>query len=725
MIEQGLSTEQACARRRQYGPNQVHEPYQSPWIFRYLWHLKNPLVLILLIASFISALTGEITNFIIILAIVFLSVTLDFIQEYRSQSSLNHLLRKISIHSKVRRDGTPTLLSASEIVPGDVVLLCAGDLIPADGWVLQAHDFFINQALLTGESFPVEKHPAENYQSIEDVENSPNTVFMGSTVISGFASMLVQQTGNNTLIGKISDTQAWRAPANFFELGIRRFGFLILQLTFFMVMFVLLVGIVWHQHPWLTYFLFSVSLAVGLTPELLPMVTSITLARGAMRMAANQMIVKRLTSIEVLGSMDILCTDKTGTLTEATVRVETHINLRGQPSELPFQFGFLNSYFESGFKSSLDEAILQHTPLDVSKWKKIDEIAFDFEKKRVSVLLENAGSRWLIVKGAPDEILRLCSMATENDLDAEIPLDDTALLEAKRSYRALDSKGYRILGVALRRCQGDSSTAFIDEHQHFVFVGFIAFSDPPKLSSSNTLQALENLGITIKIITGDSELVTRNICTQLGLHEQGVLLGHEIDDIDDIALQAQVEHINLYCRMNPVQKTRIIHALKYKGHVVGYLGDGINDVPSIHAADVGMSVDLGVDAAKAAADMILLKHDLGVLEEAVIEGRRTFGNIMKYIMMSTSSNFGNMLSMAVAVTFLPFLPMLPTQILLNNILYDISEVAIPFDKVDDIDIEQPRGLDIQLIQRFMLTRWVPSVLCSISSPFMSCLRSSP
>jgi Mg2+-importing ATPase len=391
VIEEGLSTEQACAFKRQYGPNQVHKPYQSPWIFRYFWHFKNPLVLILLIASFISALTGEITNFIIILAIVFLSVTLDFIQEYRSQSSLNHLLKKISIHSKVRRDGVLRVLPASEIVPEDVVLLCAGDLIPADGWVLQAHDFFINQALLTGESFPVEKLPFVNYPPVEDVENSPNTVFMGSTVISGFASILIKQTGNNTLIGKISDTQTWRTQPNFFELGIRRFGFLILQLTFFMVMFVLLVGIVWHQHPWLTYFLFAVSLAVGLTPELLPMVTSITLAKGAMRMATNQMIVKSLTSIQVLGSMDVLCTDKTGTLTEATVHLESHINLYGQPSDLPFQFGFLNSYFESGFKSSLDEAILQHMPLDISEWKKLDEIAFDFEKNGFLSYLKKLG----------------------------------------------------------------------------------------------------------------------------------------------------------------------------------------------------------------------------------------------------------------------------------------------------------------------------------------------
>jgi Mg2+-importing ATPase len=310
-------------------------------------------------------------------------------------------------------------------------------------------------------------------------------------------------------------------------------------------------------------------------------------------------------------------------------------------------------------------------------------------------------------------------LAAEIDLEVEIPLDDAALLEAKNSYRVLESKGFRILGVAFRRCQDDVSTALIDEHEHFVFVGFIAFSDPPKLSAGKTLQALEKLGVTIKIITGDSELVTRNICTQLGFHEQGMLLGHEINNIDDFALQAQVEHINLFCRMSPVQKTRIIRALKYKGHVVGYLGDGINDVPSINAADVGMSVDLGVDSAKAAADMILLKHDLGILQEAVIEGRRTFGNIMKYIMMSTSSNFGNMLSMAAAVTFLPFLPMLPTQILLNNILYDISEVAIPFDKIDDIDIEQPRVLDIRLIQRFMLTMGpISSVFDIITFYFM-------
>lgn len=699
----GLSTKQAHAQKKRHGPNQIHKPYQLPWVLQYLWHFKNPLVLILLIASFASAATGEITNAIIILVIVFLSVTLDFVQEYRSQSILDHLLQKISIFATVRRDGVPTVLPASEIVPGDVILLKAGDLIPADGWLLRAHDFFINQAALTGESIPVEKHPSSNHPSIDDFENAPNAVFTGSSVISGFASMVVHQTGNNTVIGRMANAQAWRTPANSFELGIRRFGYLILQLTFFMVLFVLLVGIVWHQHPWLTYFLFAVALAVGLTPELLPMVTSITLARGAMRMAANQMIVKRISAIQDLGSMDVLCTDKTGTLTEASIRVETHINLHGQLSDLPLEFGFLNSFFSSGFKSSLDEAILQCAPFDVHEWKKIDEISFDFEKRRVSVLLEKSGYRWQVVKGAPDEVLSLCSYATENHLDSKIPLNDDVLQTAKNTYHALEVKGFRVLGVGLRRWHSAASDSVNDKHADFIFLGFIAFSDPPKLSAGGTLQALENLGINIKIITGDSELVTRNICEQLGLREHGMLLGQEMKDIDDIALLARVEHVNLYCRMSPVQKNRIIHALKNKGHVVGYLGDGINDVPSIQTADVGLSVDSGVDAAKAAADMILLKHDLGVLHDAVIEGRRTFGNIMKYIMMSTSSNFGNMLSMAVAVTFLPFLPMLPTQILLNNILYDISEVAIPFDKVDQQDIEKPRVLNIQLIQGFMLT----------------------
>ena len=431
------------------------------------------------------------------------------------------------------------------------------------------------------------------------------------------------------------------------------------------------------------------------------MVVSVTLARGALRMAKQQMIVKRLAAIQDLGAMDVLCTDKTGTLTEARIRMERHVDAQGVSSERVLELAYLNSFFESGLKNPLDEAILNHSGIDTGVWKKIDEVPFDFERRCVSVLLDNGQMRWLIVKGAPDEILGLCTHIEADAVALEAPLNEAAREAARERFRALEQEGFRVLAIAWRQVAQDHPHAVVSDESELVLAGFAAFLDPPKESAASALDALRNVGIAIKIVTGDSDLVTRHVCAELKIPVTGMLTGKEIALLDDHALAARAEAVNLFCRVNPAEKNRVILALKARGHVVGYLGDGINDAPSLHSADVGLSVDSAVDVAKEAADMILLKPDLHLLHAGVQEGRRTFGNIMKYILMGTSSNFGNMFSMAGASLFLPFLPMLPTQILLNNILYDISEVPIPLDEVDAEDILRPRALDLDFIRNFM------------------------
>ena len=583
-------------------------------------------------------------------------------------------------------------------------------MIPADGRVLEADDLFVKQALLTGEPYPVEKRPGALAADATDLQDAANALFMGTTVISGSARMRVVKTGTGTAIGAIADSLTRQPPPTAFEIGTQRFGMLIMRLTVLLVLFVLLVNAFMHK-PWLDSFLFAVALAVGLTPELLPMVVSVTLSRGAQLMARKRVIVKRLAAIQNLGSMDILCTDKTGTLTEAKIKLEQHVDPQGHPSERVLELAYLNSFFETGLKSPLDEAILAHENVDVSAWKKIDEVPFDFERRRVSVLLDKGNGRLLVVKGASEEIIGLCTHYEEQGNEASIPLDPAARKRIHALHVALERDGFRVLGIAWRAVPPDHPHAVVGDETELVFAGLAGFLDPPKESAGAALAALKESGVTVKIVTGDSELVTQHVCAQLNIPVTGVLTGKEIAEMDDWALRARVETANLFCRVNPSQKDRVILALKARGHVVGYLGDGINDAPSLHSADVGLSVDSAVDVAKEAADMILLDQDLHVLHDGVLEGRRTFGNILKYIMMGTSSNFGNMFSMAGAALFLPFLPMLPTQILLNNFLYDLSEVPIPLDQVDSEELRTPRVLDMNFIRNFML------VIGPISSVF--------
>lgn len=731
----GLSQAEAEARLRRYGPNVFRERQERSLLVQYLSRFRNPLVLILLAASAVSAFTGEVANFLIIACIVLLSVTLDFVQEYRANAAAEKLRQSVSVRAVVLREGQSREVAVSEVVPGDIVLLAAGDLIPADGLVLEARDFFVKQALLTGEAYPVEKRPgvasappvAASAPAAPapasgpvvaplaaaggggDLQDAGNAVFMGTSVISGSARVRVLRTGAETAIGEIADSVSRPSAPTAFELGTRRFGMLIMRLTVLLVMFVLLVNAFFHK-PWLESFLFAVALAVGLTPELLPMVVSVTLSRGALRMAKKEMIVKRLSAIQDLGSMDVLCTDKTGTLTEAKIRLERHVDAAGRPSDRVLELAYFNSYFETGLKSPLDEAILAHGRIGIGAWTKIDEVPFDFERRRVSVLIDDGTRRWLVVKGAPDEIVGLCAHYEAREAGAEEkedaapqrPLDDAARVAIHAQYAGLESEGFRALGIAWREVPRDHPHAVVDDESELVLAGFAAFLDPPKASAGAALEGLRQLGVAIKIVTGDSELVTRHLCAELKIPVSGLLTGKEIAQLDDHALRARVGKANLFCRVNPAQKNRVIQALRARGHVVGYLGDGINDAPSLHSADIGLSVDSAVDVAKEAADMILLKPDLHVLQDGVVEGRRTFGNITKYIMMGTSSNFGNMFSMAGAALFLPFLPMLPTQILLNNILYDVSEIPIPLDEVDADEVRRPRVLDLDFIRNFML-----------------------
>jgi P-type Mg2+ transporter len=706
----GLSSTEAAARLLRYGANTLDSRRNYSFLLKVLSRFRNPLVLILLVAAVISGFTGDIASLVIISTMVLLSVLLDSVQEYRAEQAAEQLKVSVALKEQVLRDAREITVRADQLVPGDVVLLAAGDMVPADGRLLEARDFFVNEGLLTGESYPTEKHVVAEGTANVDVAQAANAAFMGTSVVSGSAKLVLCATGNATQLGEISATLRQTPPPAALERGVYDFGILIVRLTILLVLFVLLVNTLFHR-PLLESFLFALALAVGLTPELLPMIVSVTLARGAMRMAKQKVIVKRLAAIHDLGSMDVLCTDKTGTLTEAKIALIRHITLSGADSERVLELAWLNSHFETGLRSPLDAAILEHTSSIPAGWTKIDEVPFDFERRRVSVLLEHEERRILIVKGAPEDVLKLSSryeLSGENDTQ---PFDAAALARANTQFNTLCKEGFRVLGIAWREEPASQTHVVVSDEHDFVFAGYAAFLDPPKASAGAAIAALERSGVGIKIITGDNERVTQYVCTQLGIPVEGLLTGTELVALSEEALSARIEGTNLFCRVNPSQKNRIILALKRRGHVVGYLGDGINDAPSLHTADVGISVDGAVDVAKDAADIILLEHDLEVVERGVREGRRTFGNIMKYIMMGTSSNFGNMFSMAGASLILPFLPMLPIQVLLNNFLYDLSEVPIPMDEVDDELLAQPRHWDIKFIRNFML------VLGSVSSVF--------
>jgi Mg2+-importing ATPase len=695
----GLSAREAAARLHRDGPNQLQAPTRAGLLRDIARRLGNPLILVLLCASSISAFTGDLVSFVFVAVIVLMSIALDMAQEHRAGRAMEALRNTVALRVRARRGGRPQTLLASRLVAGDVVDLSAGDLVPADGRVLSASHFFVNQASLTGEAWPVEKHPLEGDADGQEALARAQAVFMGSSVVAGSAQMLVCATGGRTAYGRVAGALREPALPTAFERGTHRFSILLARMTVALVLFVLLAHAL-HQRALLESFLFAVALAVGLAPELLPMIVSVTLARGSLRMARRHVIVKRLSAVHDLGAMDVLCTDKTGTLTEARQTIERVLDPEGHEDSSVFELAWLNSHFESGLKSSLDEAILAHGSVDPSRWRKLDEVAFDFERRRVSVLLQRDEERLLIVKGAPEDILRL---STEVDSPAGVrALDDAGRQRIAALFARQSAAGLRLLAVARRRIPGDTDKASAADEHDFAFAGFVAFVDPPKSTTPAALASLAEHGIALKIVTGDNEAVTRHLCGLLGIAVYGVLNGPDIAAMDDAALRAAAARANLFCRATPEQKSRIVRALQADGRVVGYLGDGINDGPPLHVADVGISVDSGAEVAKQAADLVLVEHDLAVLRDGVREGRRTMANVEKYVLMATSSNLGNMVSMAVAALFLPFLPMLPVQILLNNLLYDLSELPIPTDRVDEAGLQEPRRWDTGFIRKFML-----------------------
>jgi P-type Mg2+ transporter len=696
----GLDTAQVRSRLATYGPNDAATVKRSPLWLQFLARFRNPLVFILLVASGLSAATGDVASFFIVLTIVMISMTLDFVQEVRAQNAVEALRRSVAVQATVRRDGVSLSVPIDQLVPGDIVELIAGDLVPADSRLLESRDLFVNQALLTGEPYPAEKQASDAALGAENPAGASNAVFAGTSVISGTATLVVCRTGGRTALGHLATSLAEKPPATAFAVGIRRFGMLIMYLTVLMVLFVLVVNISFHR-PVLESLMFALALAVGLTPELLPMIVTVTLARSAMGLSKRKVIVKRLTAIHDLGAMDVLCTDKTGTLTEATIKLVRAIDGRGVESERAYAYAFVNSRFESGMKSPLDQAILAARPFGMTGWRKLDEVPFDFERRRVSVLVEHDAVRRLIVKGAPEDLLRL-SARYEGEDGKEQPLDTETRHTFEATLDALGAQGFRALGIASRIVDRSHETAAITDESELVFAGFAVFLDPPKASAGATIQAMAAAGISVKVLTGDNELVTRHVFAEIGVPVTGVLTGDALTPLSEEALIGQLARVNLFCRVNPQQKLRILLALKKLGHVVGFMGDGINDAPALHAADVGISVDGAADVARAAADLILLEHDLSVVREAVLHGRSTVQNVSKYVLMGSSSNFGNMFSMAGAALFLHFLPMLPIQILLNNLLYDVSEIAIPFDRVDPEATAGPVKWDVRLIERFML-----------------------
>jgi len=696
----GLDAIEVRSRRKRFGPNDAASVKRLPLWLQFVSRFRNPLVIILLAASALSAATGDVASFIIVVTIVTISMTIDFVQEVRAQNAVEALRRSVAVQARVRRDGARISIPIDQLVPGDIVELIAGDLVPADSRLLESRDLFINQALLTGEPYPAEKLAGDTPSGTDDPAGASNAVFAGTSVISGTATIVVCRTGANSALGHLATSLAEKPPATDFALGIRRFGMLIMRLTILMVLFVLVVNISFHR-PVLESLMFALALAVGLTPELLPMIVTVTLARSALALSKRKVIVKRLTAIHDLGAMNVLCTDKTGTLTEAAIKLVRAIDGWGAESDAVFANAYINSRFETGMKSPLDQAILSAHPFDMDGRKKIDEVPFDFERRRVSVLVEHGAERRLIVKGAPEDLLRL-SGQYEDAAGKVLPLD----AETRRSFKAtldeLGAQGFRALGVASRIVDPSHKTAAISDESDLVFSGFTVFLDPPKPSAGATMQSLAAAGISVKVLTGDTELVTRHVFAEIGVPITGVLTGDALTTLSDEALLGQLPRVNLFCRVNPQQKLRILLALKRLGNVVGFMGDGINDAPALHAADVGITVDGAADVARAAADMVLLEHDLSVVHDAVTCGRGTVQNVSKYVLMGSSSNFGNMFSMAGAALILPFLPMLPIQILLNNLLYDISEIAIPFDQVDEEAIAGPVKWDIRFIERFML-----------------------
>jgi P-type Mg2+ transporter len=717
---EGLVPEEVDVRLKQCGLNEVVHEKRAEWHVRLMKTFYNPFILLLIVLAAISFATDDVPGGTIISIMVLVSVILTFSQEHRSSQAAERLRAMVTNKVTVTRRTGVIEVSGHEkhewvsqkidipiglLVPGDIVHLSAGDMIPADLRLLSAKDLFISQSALTGEAMPVEKSAQNEKVATYGLLEQKNICFTGSSVVSGTATAVALKTGGNTYFGSLAKSIVGQRVLTSFDKGINRFTWLMIR---FMLVMVPLVFVIngFAKGSWLEAFMFAVAVAVGLTPEMLPMIVTVNLAKGALAMSKKKVIVKRLNSIQNFGAMNVLCTDKTGTLTQDKVILEKYVDPEGSPSDHVLKYAYLNSFYQTGLKNLLDRAVLEHVEMNrslniFSDYRKIDEIPFDFSRRRMSVVVEEKNSRHvLICKGALEEVLAVSSRA---EIDGKVTdLDDGFRRVIKKVAHLINEDGLRVIAVGYKEMPNTHVDYNVRDEFGLILLGFIAFLDPPKETAAQAIRALNQYGVQVKVLTGDNDIVTRKICKEVGLPVERILLGHEIDQMTDADLADVTEQVNVFAKLTPAQKQKIILAMHSKGHVVGFMGDGINDAPALRAADVGISVDNAVDIAKESADIILLEKSLLVLEEGVIEGRKVFGNIIKYIKMGASSNFGNMFSVLGASLMLPFLPMLPVQILVQNLLYDLSQTAIPFDRVDEEYLAQPRRWEIGDIGRFML-----------------------
>ncbi len=694
----GLTSNAAGKRFVLYGANRLKPQKKSDIFTLLVAQFKSPIILILLLATGLSFLLHNLVDASIILIIVIISGLLGFWQEHSATNAVAKLLAIVQIKAAVLRDGKELEIPVENIVPGDIVILNAGDIVPGDCLLLEAKDLFVDEAMLTGETYPVEKMVSVLPTETALAQRS-NTVWMGTHVVSGTAKALVALTGKNTEFGKVSERLRLKSPETDFEHGIRRFGYFLGEVTLVLVVMIFGINVYLHR-PVLEAFLFSLALAVGLTPQLLPAIISINLAHGAKKMAQKKVIVKRLASIENFGSMNIICSDKTGTLTEGNVQVESALNVDGGNSDKAFLFAWLNAFYETGFTNPIDAAILSHRAIDHAGYCKLDEIPYDFLRKRLSIVVSHDDQHLIVTKGALSNILEVCD--TVENADGSVTDITPMQPKIQQHFVEFSNQGFRTLGIAYKKTAPDTPIHKTDE-TGMTFLGFLTLFDPPKPNILETISSLKKLGVSLKIITGDNHLVAYSLSKKMGLSDNNIITGPELRQMSDGALLRKVGSVDVFAEIEPNQKERIIIAMRKAGNVVSYMGDGINDASALHAADVGISVDTAADVAKDAADIVLLEKDLSVLVEGVREGRTTFANTLKYVFMATSANFGNMFSMAGISLFIPFLPLLPKQILLTNLMTDFPEMTIATDRVDEEMVNYPRRWDIKAIRKFMIT----------------------
>ncbi len=702
---EGLSYIESQYFKEKYGLNEIIREKRKHWTLRLLEIFKNPLIILLLVLIFVSSLIGDLRATIILSVMIIISVCIRFFQENQAYNAAETLRMKVKTTCTVLRRGVKEEIELKNVVPGDIVYLSAGDIIPADIRIISSKDLFIDQSLLTGESLPVEKHSALPDPKIQDALEFTNLCFMGTNVESGTAIAVVIATGNNTYFGSLAKSIIGESTVTSFDIGINQFTWLMIKFMAFMVPAVFIINGL-GKGNWLEAFMFAISVAVGLAPEMLPALVTVNLSKGAVNMSKKKVIVKRLSSIQNFGAMNVFCTDKTGTLTQNHIVLIKHIDFNGNESSHVLNFAYLNSLYQTGFKNLLDTAVNEHAEAEKitkikDEYKKVDELPFDFIRKRVSVVVENSkGKKLLICKGAVEGVVDICTHYELNGEVSELTSEDKKRLNQMDTIFSKD--GFRVLAVAYKELENGRSHYFTKDEKDLTFIGFMTFFDPPKDSAAPAVAQLKKHGIDVKVLTGDNEFVTKKMCREVNLDYSEALLGNQIEVMSDEELASKVNEITIFAKLSPEHKRRVVKALKDNGNVVGFLGDGINDAPALRMADIGISVDSAVDIAKESADIILLEMSLMVLSDGVIEGRRVFGNIIKYIKMGASSNFGNMFSLLGASLFLPFLPMTPIQLLTNNLLYDLSQTAIPTDKVDEEYLEKPRKWQIGDIARFMI-----------------------